>query len=596
MPLGFAGINNRGSNRAGMRQYNLEVPFAILDSRNGVWADILQEIATTHGVEIGRHRNQFSRTLLTIHATNQESFEQAANAIKVANQARVHQTTIPVPDKNAKLRIVGHNGVRMASVGKKHGVSIRYCEAELCAYIQGSSKEKVGQAAKQLDANEYRVDIGRSGQMQMLMSQDKIMLKALENKWKVKISLPEVSMRGMDSSANVQPIRNSRMASANNISIAGKEDKVEGAVAEIAVLTDHAAPIDLSPWYKRKIVTVPHSRQEAVIGDKGAGLAKMVDSVYGVVSRRASPVPPRGAPQNQPIDVSVGGVPEAVDKALSAIRRAIGSNVEIPFAQAARLISKDLNPSIRAMAERHQVSIMRPSFPYFQSEMRRCLMEGISPPAMHFRVSFGNEESHAAAIEDLKALAKSDDWSSTKIDVQRWSISRVVGERFENVQKAMDKHGVSISIHRDPSRTDNMILDIEGPEAGVRAASDEMESIISPPNWTEKRTMLIPSRRMASLGGQQFVRLNAVKENLDVSLFVKTPSKPTQSQHEVIVEGTPEGVKEACQRIENMVGIERLVVLPKNSDTGATEFAGLSSIDYSRKEFRQMTYPILKKV
>ena len=594
MPLGIAGIRSRGPHTAGLTQYNLEVPFAILDSRNGVWADILKEISSTYDVEIGRHRNQFSRTLLTIHAPNQETFDQVADAIRNAHESRVYQTTVPIPDKQAKLRIVGHNGVRMASVGKNHKVSIRYCEAESCAYVQGSSQRDVERAAVQLDANEHRVEIERDSQMQMLMAQDAIMLKALENKWKVKISIPEAHTSGLGKQEKLANSRFSRTPSVNNISFVGKEEKVEGALGDVSILLDHSAPIDLSPWYKRKIITIPHARRDAVIGERGANLAKIVDSVYGVTSRRASPLPSRGAPQNQPIDVSVGGSPESVDNALGAIRRAIGTNVEIPFAQAARLISKDLNQAIRAMAEKHQVSIMRPSFAYFQAEIRRCFMDSSKPPPMQFRVSFGEPDSHATAIDDLKALAKTEDWSLYKVDVPRWHMRRVVGNRFENLQKAMDENNVTISIDRDSASIDNMILEIEGPEASAFAARGVVEELVSPPSWTEKRSITIPSRRMASLGGKQFVRLTAAKENLDVVLYVKNPPSAAESHHEIVIEGTPEGVNEAYQRVEKMIGVERVITLPTNESSGATEFAGLSSDKFSSKEFRQIVLSAMK--
>ena len=62
--------------------YNLEVPFAILDVRHGVWADVIEEVEREHSVNFGRHRNQFQKTILTVHASDDAQFEAAAEALR----------------------------------------------------------------------------------------------------------------------------------------------------------------------------------------------------------------------------------------------------------------------------------------------------------------------------------------------------------------------------------------------------------------------------------------------------------------------------------------------------------------------------------
>ena len=173
--------------------YNLEVPFAILDVRHGVWADVIEEVEREHSVNFGRHRNQFQKTILTVHASDDAQFEAAAEALREAH-GRVHEERIPIPNQDAKTRIIGRNGVRMDSVSRKFGVSVRYCEAELMAYIQGASKQMVSAAATRLNAFEEQVKLSDK-QNGYLRAHDST-IDAIERKWKVKISsIPNVSWK-----------------------------------------------------------------------------------------------------------------------------------------------------------------------------------------------------------------------------------------------------------------------------------------------------------------------------------------------------------------------------------------------------------------
>jgi hypothetical protein len=165
--------------------YTLEVPFAILDIRHGVWFDVASEIAREHSVSFGRHRNQFQKTILTVHAPDDAKFEAAAEALRQAH-GRVHEERIPIPNQNAKTRIIGRNGVRMDSVGRKFGVSVRYCEAELMAYIQGSSKQMVSAAATRL--NDFEEQLELTDKQNIYLRSNDSTIDAIERKWQVKIS------------------------------------------------------------------------------------------------------------------------------------------------------------------------------------------------------------------------------------------------------------------------------------------------------------------------------------------------------------------------------------------------------------------------
>ena len=76
----------------------------------------MRDIEQRHGIQIGRSRNQFSRSTLTVYAAEAEQFDAASVDIRAALGSSVFEARVPISDKDAKLEIIGHNGVRMASV------------------------------------------------------------------------------------------------------------------------------------------------------------------------------------------------------------------------------------------------------------------------------------------------------------------------------------------------------------------------------------------------------------------------------------------------------------------------------------------------
>jgi len=263
--------------RPSMQQisYTLEVPFAILDVRHGVWADVIYEIEQEHSVNIGRHRNQFQKTILTVHAADEKQFQAASEALRQAH-SRVFEEKVPVPDPEAKTRIIGRNGIRMDSVSRKFGVSVRYCEAELMAYIQGDSSKKVQTAAKRLLAYEQQVELPW-GENIHLRAEDTA-IDAIEHKHSVKISnIPNLKWKQQNIRGNVIEQRvNSSQASINKTPqvnhrtsskphsiyiVVGEQDAVQHAIEDMQnVAARKFDKVDLAPWLVHKHIVLPLNR------------------------------------------------------------------------------------------------------------------------------------------------------------------------------------------------------------------------------------------------------------------------------------------------------------------------------------------------
>jgi hypothetical protein len=236
--------------------YMLELPFAVLDVRHGVWADIIAEVERNNSVKIGRLKNQFQKTTLTVHASDETLFAAASKALQEAH-TRVFEYKVPIPDPESKLRIIGKNGARMDSVSRKYGVNIRYNSPESMAYVQGRSKQEVSAAGLRLSAYEKQVELTHK-QNCHLRSNDSA-IDAIERKWKVQISsLPNINWKP-------PTLLNVPKTAPSLYGVVGAKENVIGAETDMAGVANRQT-VDLSPWLVHKDIIIPAKRKEIVLG------------------------------------------------------------------------------------------------------------------------------------------------------------------------------------------------------------------------------------------------------------------------------------------------------------------------------------------
>ena len=281
-------------------QYSIELPFAILDVRQGIWSNVIQEIEKEHSVQVVRFRNQFFKTTLTIYASDESVKENVVEALQQA-RSRVHEQKVSIPDKHAKARVIGKNGVRMDSVSRKFGVTVRYCEDEKAAYIHGDTEAIVADAALRLDAFETQVDF--SWKQNLNLKSEPLAIDAIEKKHNVKVSsIPNVTWKPNARSSVTKDLP--KHPSSFYI-LVGQEKDVVLATHDMKQLALNKN-VDLAPWIYQKQLAVPKKRIPQMIGRQGERISAWKTKYPGLtIYKDAAPTPP--APPAPPPSTSKGG-------------------------------------------------------------------------------------------------------------------------------------------------------------------------------------------------------------------------------------------------------------------------------------------------
>ena len=526
-------------------QKELEVPFAILDVRHGVWSDIIQEVEQEHAVKFGRHKNQFKRTILTMHASTESQFAAASAAIQQARN-RVFEQTIPIPDAATKLRIIGRNGVRMDSVSRKFGVSIRYNEAELMAYVQGGAQQEVAAAALRLNAFEQQVELTHAQNLHL--REHDAAIDAIERKWRVQISnIPNISWK------QPTPHGGQPKKPASIYVLVGGKDDVAGAELDMMDVAQRKT-VDLAPWLVHKDVVIPLNRKADIAGTHKKRFEHWKQKYNGIsFQRQPQPVEPEETPtalqnigtpalpvrsnlKRGAVVLRVYGPEDKVAKVTQEIAEIIGVTYVMPRERAMQLIAR-AHDAIAAKKEKAQATRFKGH--------GNLATKNFTPPA-----------SSAPKIVGTNYIKKWEKEDNVTIVLPPSQHSLYYCNDFMTFRI----HGRGLD---GPSSNFVPSFDPVGPQSNVELNVKPFQKVLDQFKefQGETDTIMIPRRRVGVVVGVSFKNVNMLQDTFDISLKLRQ-SNDMVDDGEIVMWGAAENIAAAKIEISKLIGVRHSIPVP----------------------------------